>query len=98
MRSGFRGFRLRMEADVTDLLLEKDRVIGVTARTPSGPLEVRAKLVIGADGRSSIVRARGGLEVIDLGARSTSFGFVSPRNQAIPRKPSDLSASASSWS
>jgi 2-polyprenyl-6-methoxyphenol hydroxylase-like FAD-dependent oxidoreductase len=29
---------------------------------------VRADLVIGADGRSSIVRERAGLEVIDLGA------------------------------
>jgi 2-polyprenyl-6-methoxyphenol hydroxylase-like FAD-dependent oxidoreductase len=65
---GFPSFRLRMEAEVTDLLFQNDRVIGVQARTPDGPLEVRANLVIGADGRSSIVRARAGLEVIDLGA------------------------------
>src|SRR5205814_8746819 len=31
-------------------------------------LDVRAKLVVGADGRSSIVRARAGLEVIDSDA------------------------------
>jgi 2-polyprenyl-6-methoxyphenol hydroxylase-like FAD-dependent oxidoreductase len=66
--SGFPGFRLRMEAEATDLMLENDRVVGVVARTPNGPLEVRAKLVIGADGRTSIIRARAGLEVIDLGA------------------------------
>jgi 2-polyprenyl-6-methoxyphenol hydroxylase-like FAD-dependent oxidoreductase len=65
---GFPGFHLRMNAEVTDLLFQKDRVIGVQARTPDGPLEVHANLVIGADGRSSIVRARAGLEVIDLGA------------------------------
>lgn len=61
-------FRLRMEAEVTDLLLENERVVGVTATTPEGILEARADLVVGADGRSSTVRARSGLEVIDLGA------------------------------
>ena len=61
-------FRLRLETDVTDLVVENDRVVGVKATTPNGPVEVRANLVIGADGRSSIVRARAGLEVIDLGA------------------------------
>jgi 2-polyprenyl-6-methoxyphenol hydroxylase-like FAD-dependent oxidoreductase len=62
------NFRLRMNTEVTDLLFENDRVIGVRAKTKDGPLEVRADLVIGADGRSSIVRERAGLEVIDLGA------------------------------
>lgn len=62
------GFRLQMSAPVTDLLFENDRVVGVKARTPDGPLEVRAGLVVGADGRSSTVRTRAGLEVIDSGA------------------------------
>jgi 2-polyprenyl-6-methoxyphenol hydroxylase-like FAD-dependent oxidoreductase len=61
-------FQLRLETEVTDLIVENDRVAGVKASTPNGPLEVRANLVIGADGRSSIVRARAGLEVMDLGA------------------------------
>lgn len=61
-------FQLRMETEVTDLLIENERVVGVTAVTPNGPLNVRAKLVVGADGRSSIVRAQAGLEVVDLGA------------------------------
>jgi 2-polyprenyl-6-methoxyphenol hydroxylase-like FAD-dependent oxidoreductase len=63
-----RQFRLRMEAEVTDLLSENGRVAGVRTRTPSGTLEVRANLVVGADGRSSTVREQAGLEVIDLGA------------------------------
>ena len=62
------NFRLRMETEVTELLFENDRVIGVRAKTQDGTLELRADLVIGADGRSSIVRERAGLEVIDLGA------------------------------
>ncbi|HEY5812787.1 MAG TPA: FAD-dependent monooxygenase, partial [Terrimicrobiaceae bacterium] len=35
---------------------------------PQGHLEVRADLVVGADGRGSTVRERAGLEVTDLGA------------------------------
>lgn len=64
----FPTFRLRMQAEVTDLLFEQDRVVGVKANTPEGSLEVRAELVIAADGRSSTVRKCAGLEVIDLGA------------------------------
>ncbi len=61
-------FRLRMEADVTDLILENGRVSGVRAITPTGVLEVCADLTVGADGRHSTVRERAGMEVIDLGA------------------------------
>ncbi len=61
-------FQLRMETEVTDLLVENERVVGVKAVTPRGLLNVRATLVVGADGRSSTVRAQAGLEVIDLGA------------------------------
>jgi 2-polyprenyl-6-methoxyphenol hydroxylase-like FAD-dependent oxidoreductase len=61
-------FRLRTQAEVTGLLEEDGRIVGVRARTPEGPLEVRADLTIGADGRHSTVRAQAGLEVIDLGA------------------------------
>jgi 2-polyprenyl-6-methoxyphenol hydroxylase-like FAD-dependent oxidoreductase len=61
-------FKLRMETEVTDLLMEDERIVGVRANSPAGILEVRADLVVGADGRSSTVRDRGGLEVVDLGA------------------------------
>ena len=61
-------FRLRMECEVTDLMEENGRVVGVRCNAPEGLLEVRAGLTIGADGRHSIVREKAGLEVIDLGA------------------------------
>jgi 2-polyprenyl-6-methoxyphenol hydroxylase-like FAD-dependent oxidoreductase len=61
-------FHLRMECEVTDLLIENDRVVGVRAKTRDGDREFRAGLMIGADGRHSIVRAKAGFEVIDLGA------------------------------
>jgi 2-polyprenyl-6-methoxyphenol hydroxylase-like FAD-dependent oxidoreductase len=62
------GFDLRTRAEVTDLIEENGRVVGVRATTPDGPLEVRADLVVGADGRHSTVRDRAGLPVTDVGA------------------------------
>jgi 2-polyprenyl-6-methoxyphenol hydroxylase-like FAD-dependent oxidoreductase len=62
------SFDLRMRAEVTDLIEEGDRVVGVRAKTPDGELIVRATLVVGADGRTSVVRERAGLEVEDIGA------------------------------
>jgi 2-polyprenyl-6-methoxyphenol hydroxylase-like FAD-dependent oxidoreductase len=61
-------FHLHMESEVTDLLIENNRVAGVRAKTRDGDREFRAHLTVGADGRHSIVRAKAGLEVIDLGA------------------------------
>src|SRR5207249_1118155 len=44
------------------------RVNGVKVETPEGTLEIRAELIVGADGRHSIVRERAGLKVENLGA------------------------------
>ena len=52
---------------MVDLPIEKQRVIGVRAKTPRGEMETRADLVIGADGRHSIVQARGGFERREFG-------------------------------
>src|SRR6202035_4348963 len=41
---------------------------GVRAQTSQGVLEVRADVTLGTDGRHSTVRAKAGMEVIDLGA------------------------------
>lgn len=62
------AFDVLMRAEVTDLIEEGARVAGVRAITPDGPLEIRADLVVGADGRHSTVRARAGLAVRDFGA------------------------------
>ena len=62
------GFHLAMEAEVTSLIEEHGRVAGVRGHSPDGPFETRADLIIGADGRHSVVREQAGLRVIDLGA------------------------------
>jgi 2-polyprenyl-6-methoxyphenol hydroxylase-like FAD-dependent oxidoreductase len=64
----YAGFDLRMQAEVTDLVIENGRIVGVQAKTPDGPLEIRADLVVGADGRGSIMREKAGLRVQDFGA------------------------------
>jgi 2-polyprenyl-6-methoxyphenol hydroxylase-like FAD-dependent oxidoreductase len=62
------AFHLKMQSEVTDLIVERGRVTGAIARTPEGVLEIRADLVIGADGRHSTVREWAGLTVEDVGA------------------------------
>jgi 2-polyprenyl-6-methoxyphenol hydroxylase-like FAD-dependent oxidoreductase len=64
----YSGFTLLMETEATDLLEEHGTTVGVRARTRDGDVQVRASLVVGADGRHSMVRERAGLKVIDLGA------------------------------
>ena len=62
------NFKLIMQASVVDLIEEGGRIVGVRATSPEGPLDVRARLTVGCDGRKSIVRAKAGLEVEDIGA------------------------------
>ena len=66
----FRGFELEMCAPVTGFVEEGGRVVGV--RLDDGR-ELRARLAIAADGRSSIVRAM--LPIEDLGAPMDVFWF-----------------------
>jgi 2-polyprenyl-6-methoxyphenol hydroxylase-like FAD-dependent oxidoreductase len=69
-----------METEVTDLLVEDGRVAGVKA----GGLEVRADLVVAADGRHSTVRDLAKLELIDLGAPIDVLWFRLPRKAGDP--------------
>jgi 2-polyprenyl-6-methoxyphenol hydroxylase-like FAD-dependent oxidoreductase len=62
------GFDLHMETEATDLIVEGDRVVGLRANSAGGPIEIRADLVIGADGRHSTMRERAGFQVTNLGA------------------------------
>ena len=64
------SFRLIMSAEVTGLIEESGRIGGLVASTPEGPLEIRAALVVGADGRNSLVREKAGLAVESFGAPS----------------------------
>ena len=76
-------FDLRMSAEATDLIEDSGRVVGVRAQTPSGRLEIRADLVVAADGRASILREEAGLQVQDLGAPMDVLWF------RLSRRPDD---------
>lgn len=62
------NFKLIMQANVVDLIEDRGRIVGVKAETLQGPLEVRAALTVGCDGRRSTVRAKADLSVEDIGA------------------------------
>jgi 2-polyprenyl-6-methoxyphenol hydroxylase-like FAD-dependent oxidoreductase len=82
--AGYAAFRLEMRAEATGLVEEGERVIGVRGTAASGPFEVRADLVVAADGRSSILRERAGLHVEDLGAPMDVLWF---RLSRLPGDP-----------
>ena len=95
-RQRYPAFRLRMQAEVTDLIEEDGRVVGVRATTPEGALEIRADLVVGADGRHSTVRETAGLAVEDIGAPMDVLWFrLSRAARTTPTSRSAASAPGS---
>jgi len=60
-------FQLLMQAEATGLIEEGGRVIGVKTKTEQGEMDVRADLVVAADGRDSVMRERARMEVEDFG-------------------------------
>jgi 2-polyprenyl-6-methoxyphenol hydroxylase-like FAD-dependent oxidoreductase len=76
-------FHLRMKAEVTGLIEEDGRIVGARAVTPEGALEVRADLVVAADGRHSSLRAAARLASDELGAPMDVLWF------GLPRRPGD---------
>ncbi len=80
-------FQLRRQADVTGLIEEEGSVVGLRANTADGPVEVRADLVVGADGRHSIVRAKAGLSIEEFGAPMDVLWFRLSRRASDPGDP-----------
>jgi 2-polyprenyl-6-methoxyphenol hydroxylase-like FAD-dependent oxidoreductase len=64
----FPSLKVMMRAEATDLIWSGATVAGVKADTAEGPVEIRADLTVGCDGRHSIVRDKAGLEVEEIGA------------------------------
>ncbi|HLY01923.1 MAG TPA: FAD-dependent oxidoreductase [Candidatus Cybelea sp.] len=61
-------FHLMMQTEGIALVESAGATTGVRAKTPEAQIEITAKLVVGADGRHSTVRALAGLNVENLGA------------------------------
>jgi 2-polyprenyl-6-methoxyphenol hydroxylase-like FAD-dependent oxidoreductase len=77
------SFHLYMRAEVDGLLTDGDRISGLQAKTPDGFIEIKAGLVVGADGRRSTVRELAGLEVEDFGAPMDVLWF------RLAKRPAD---------
>jgi 2-polyprenyl-6-methoxyphenol hydroxylase-like FAD-dependent oxidoreductase len=73
------GFHLMMRTEATDLIEDGGRVTGVRALQEGAAVEIRAELVVGADGRHSRMRERAGLHVNDLGAPMDVLWLRLPR-------------------
>jgi 2-polyprenyl-6-methoxyphenol hydroxylase-like FAD-dependent oxidoreductase len=80
------AFDLRMRTEAVDLVEENGRVVGLRAEDDGGTLEVRADLVVGCDGRHSIVRRRAGLVVDDIGAPIDVLWFRVSRRSSDSRE------------
>jgi 2-polyprenyl-6-methoxyphenol hydroxylase-like FAD-dependent oxidoreductase len=76
-------FTVLMHAEATGLIAESDRVVGVRAIVDGKPQDIRADLVVGADGRHSIVREGAGLPIKVLGAPMDVLWF------RLTRRPDD---------
>jgi 2-polyprenyl-6-methoxyphenol hydroxylase-like FAD-dependent oxidoreductase len=80
------NFDLRMQAEATALRTADGKVVGADVRTLQGQLEVTCALVLGCDGRHSIVRREAGLPVQDLGAPMDVLWFRLSRKSTDPEE------------
>ena len=80
----YAGFTLRMQAEAHGLIEEGGTVVGVRATVDGLAEEIRADLVVGADGRHSTVREATGLKVLDIGAPIDVLWFRLSRQPGDP--------------
>jgi 2-polyprenyl-6-methoxyphenol hydroxylase-like FAD-dependent oxidoreductase len=80
----YSSFRLEMNTEVTGLLWQDDRVVGVTAQTASGPLEIRADVTVACDGRWSVIREQSGLPVKEFPMPIDVLWFRLPHADSAP--------------
>jgi 2-polyprenyl-6-methoxyphenol hydroxylase-like FAD-dependent oxidoreductase len=81
----YRTFDLRMETEATGVIEENGKVVGVKAKMPEGDVEIRADLVVAADGRHSTVRDVTGFEVEEFGAPMDVLWFRLSRKADDPQ-------------
>jgi len=77
-------FQLWMDAEVTDLIENSGQVVGARVKTKDGPCDVMSDLLVGADGRTSVVRERAGLDIEVLGAPMDVMWFRVSRRSDDP--------------
>jgi 2-polyprenyl-6-methoxyphenol hydroxylase-like FAD-dependent oxidoreductase len=78
------AFHLMVETEATDLVEENGRVIGIRAKARDQSLEIRADLVVAADGRHSTLRDRSELQADSFGAPMDVLWFRLSRRAGDP--------------
>jgi 2-polyprenyl-6-methoxyphenol hydroxylase-like FAD-dependent oxidoreductase len=81
------GFHVHMRTEAFDLIETNANIVGVWAHSPEGDVEVKADLVVGADGRHSIVRDKAALQVMELGAPMDVLWMRLSRHPGDPVQP-----------
>lgn len=74
------GFRLLRSTRVDDVMREGGRVVGITGEGPDGAVDVRARLVVDASGRDSVVRTAVGLMPAGVAAAMDVLWFRLPKS------------------
>jgi 2-polyprenyl-6-methoxyphenol hydroxylase-like FAD-dependent oxidoreductase len=82
----FPSFQLRMQFEGVGLIRQGARIAGVEARSPSGPAEIQADLVVACDGRHSAVRAASQLEMQEFGVPIDVLWFHISRQPGDPEQ------------
>jgi 2-polyprenyl-6-methoxyphenol hydroxylase-like FAD-dependent oxidoreductase len=77
------SFRLMRSTEMTELVIEDDRVTGILATGSDGDIEIRADFVVAADGRHSTARTAAGMRPIAKSAPLDVLWFQ------LPRRPDD---------
>ena len=82
----FDGFALRMQHQGVGLIRNGERVAGVEAQSPAGPVQIEADLVIACDGRHSTIRQSAGLPLQEFGVPIDVLWFRISRQTHDPQQ------------
>ena len=82
----FDAFELRMRHEGTGLIRDGERIVGVDVRSPDGPLEIEADLVVACDGRHSAMRQSARLPLQEFGVPVDVLWFRMSREPHDPEQ------------
>ena len=77
-------FQVMMSAEAVDLTEADGKITGVKVVTADGPLTISADVVVAADGRTSTLREKAGMQVHDLGSPIDVLWMRLPREAGDP--------------
>jgi 2-polyprenyl-6-methoxyphenol hydroxylase-like FAD-dependent oxidoreductase len=76
------SYTLRMNTEVTGVIRENGKVVGVRYQGPDGPGSLYADLTVACDGRASLLRREAGLRPEDFPVPMDAWWFRLPRHKS----------------